>query len=112
VRRYIPVIYHQALSRIAPENSPVWLRALDTYKPFRPYHRWYADQLSTYVDDTLHSSLAQGILNPAGVEILLRSARSGLHDPSHAISILITFVNLLSYTRSFASGAPSPVHAF
>jgi hypothetical protein len=112
VRRYIPVLYHQALSRIAPESSPSWLRTLDPYKPFRPYHRWYANELRGYVDDTLRTSLAEGFLDAEGVDKLLCAARSGLHDHSHAISILITFVNLIAYTRSFSSGAPCPTNAF
>ncbi|GEM_PF-2611637 len=106
MRRYLPVLYHVALSRLASTKPLFWLGWLDNYKPFRPYHRWYSDQLETYVADMLCSTTARGYLNTGGISGLLKAQKHELHDDSHRISILLTFVHLLEYTRSFQQGAP------
>jgi hypothetical protein len=106
ITRYVPLLYHGALSHLASTEPLSWLRSFDNYKPFRPYHHWYSNELEEYVSDTLSSATVREYVNPSGINDLLRRQHREPVDHSHGISILLTLVHLLEYARGFRGRRP------
>jgi len=103
VIRFVPILYHQAVAKLASRPFLRSMRSLDNYKPFRPYHIWYTRELEEYVNDTLHSLSAGTYLNPQGIRELLKDQKEGKRDASHSVSVLLTLAHLLDYERTLRS---------
>lgn len=102
--RYATVLYHSIIQRAASVPPTRWLRRFDSWRPFRPYHRWYVEELASYVGEILETNRESlnNYLNYNGVGALLeRQKKRGL-DLSHGISILLTLAHLVEYVDSLS----------
>lgn len=101
--RYVPVLYYRWLSTAASVPGLSWLHAFSNYRPFRPYHRWYAQELAGHARDMLNSS-AMRLSGYVNVDAATNLLEKQMHDPrdySHGINLLLTLAHLLEYVKSF-----------
>lgn len=99
--RYGPILYHKVISGISSLPLAHWLKNIDNYKPFLPFHRWYVRELADYVQDMIYGARlrASGILNIDGVTRLLERQNSTYVDLSSQLHVLLTLAHLLEYVQ-------------
>jgi hypothetical protein len=97
--QYLPVLYHQFIDKINSVKGFGQLRRIDNFKPYRPYQKWYANQLEGYACEMLSSSVlaSSGYVQTAGIASVLNRQKSSQRDFSHGINILLTLAHLLEY---------------
>jgi len=99
--RYVPMAYHKFISSVSRRSGMQWLEQFDNAKPFRPYHTWYVNELSAYVEEMLFNDgfLSSGFVRKEGIRSLLQRQKLSSHDLSHSISMLLTLAHLVEYVK-------------
>lgn len=100
---FIPLIYHKIISSVESKKGLSWLSLFDNSKPFRPFHKWYSNELENYVYNMLTSSLVASseYFNAQGVLNLLNKQKLEKKDYSRGINVLLTLIHLTHYVKSF-----------
>jgi asparagine synthetase B (glutamine-hydrolysing) len=96
-----PMLYHRLLSHAASRKGWTWLRSFDNSRPFRPYARWYGNELEHYVAEMLldDSSPVRDYIDRKGISELLHLQKQNRGDYSHGVSLLLTLSHLLKYAK-------------
>ncbi|HTK81646.1 MAG TPA: hypothetical protein VL633_05095 [Bacteroidota bacterium] len=100
--QYAPAAYHLALTTLVRSIHAPSLLAFDNNRPFRPYHRWYGNELRTYVREMLLGGLLRemNIFKMNEIETLIQRQETSALDFSRSLHSLLTLAHLQEYVRN------------